>query len=264
MRRLPRWDTEALIHATVRQVNTHAGLKRIAHGYLRRVGMTGVHYATRHLLTVANEDLLDTLPPDRGILVASNHRSFFDMFVIASVLLRRCAWIRRLYFPVRSEYFYERLDGLLVNLAVSGMSMYPPVYRDPARRLRNRDGISFLAEQLQTPGTVVGLHPEGRRNRSDDPYTLLPARPGIGDLVRRARPLVLPVFILGLRNHLGAQLRDNFRRTGPPITVTFGTAVPLDAYLEGPGGPRQSLRIAQAIGAAIEALGATDRQRRAT
>lgn len=164
---------------------------------------------------------------------------------------------------MRSEDRYDGIGGFLLNLVASGMSMYPPVYHDSAHRALNRDMVSFLADELRRPGTMVGLHPEGRRGLGDDPYTLLPARPGVGEIVRRARPLVLPVFILGLRNHLGAQLRDNFRRTGPPITLTFGAPVELDEYLDGPGGPRQSLRIAQAIRAEIEALGAADRQRRA-
>jgi 1-acyl-sn-glycerol-3-phosphate acyltransferase len=247
----------------LRQVNTHPPLKRVAHAYLRHVGSPLIHYAARHRLQVFNDDRLDGLAPDRGVLVASNHRSFLDMFLISAVLLRRCAWIRRLYFPVRSEFFYDRFDGLLVNTVVTGLSMYPPVYRDAARRARNREMVSFLADELQRPGTVVGLHPEGRRSRSEDPYTLLPARPGIGEIARRARPLVLPVFILGLRERLGTELRDTIRRTGPSIMLTFGAPVPLQGYFDEPTGPRQSLRIAQAIRADIEALGVIDRQRRA-
>jgi 1-acyl-sn-glycerol-3-phosphate acyltransferase len=107
---------------------------------------------------------------------------------------------------------------------------------------------------------MVGLHPEGRRNLTEDPYTLLPAQPGLGEIVHRARPLVLPVFILGLSNDLLAQARGNFNRSGPPITITFGDPVNLDAYLDATPGPRQSLRIAQAIRSDIEALGAVDRQ----
>jgi 1-acyl-sn-glycerol-3-phosphate acyltransferase len=160
VRHTRRGTTEALIHTMVRRVNTSPALKWMAHTYLRSAGMTGIHYATRHLLTVTNGGVLGALPSDRGVLVASNHRSFFDMFVISSVLLRRCSWIQRLYFPVRSEYFYDRIDGFLVNMFVCGMSMYPPVYRDPARRSQNRDMVSFVAGELQRPGTVVGQHPE--------------------------------------------------------------------------------------------------------
>jgi len=252
--------TERLIRAIARQINERPALKRSSNAYLRTAGANVVHFCTRHLLHVTNVEALDALSPDRGVIVASNHRSFCDMYMLSSVLLRRCPWIARLYFPVRSEYFYERWGGLFLNAFVSGLSMYPPVYRDSARRSLNRDTLAFVVDELRRPGTVVGLHPEGRRSLTDDPYTLLPAQPGLGEVVHRARPLVLPVFILGLSNDLVAQARGNFNRSGPPITITFGAPVDLDACLDAAPGPRQSLRIARAIRAEIEKLGAIDRQ----
>jgi 1-acyl-sn-glycerol-3-phosphate acyltransferase len=254
--------TESVIRAIARQVNERPTLKRASHTFLRTVGAAWVHYCTRNLLHVTNAEVLDTLRPDRGVVIASNHRSFFDMYVLSSVLLRRCGWIERMYFPVRNEYFYERWGGLFINVIMSGLAMYPPIYRDAARRPLNRDTVSFIVDELRRPGTVVGLHPEGRRSVTDDPYTLLPAQPGLGEIIHRARPLVLPVFILGLTSDPVAQLRGNFSRAGAPITITFGAPVSLDAYLDVPPGMRNSLRIAQAIRAEIEALGAIDRQAR--
>jgi len=254
--------TERVIRAIARQVNESPALKRTMHAYLRVVGASSVYYGTRHLLHVTNAEVLDTLPRDRGVVIASNHRSLCDMYVVSSVLLRRCDWIRRLYFPVRSEYIYERWGGLFLNVLMSGLSMYPPIYRDAARRSLNRDTLAFVVDELSRPGTVVGLHPEGRRSLTDDPYTLLPAQPGLGEIVRRARPLVLPVFILGLSSDVVDQARANLKRTGPPITITFGAPLQLDQYLASPAGPRQSLRISQAIRTEIEALGAVDRQLR--
>jgi 1-acyl-sn-glycerol-3-phosphate acyltransferase len=252
--------TERLIRAIARQANVRPALKRTTHAYLRAAGANWVHYCTRHLLHVTNAEVLDKLCPDRGVIVASNHRSLCDMYVVSSVLLRRCNWITRLYFPVRSEYVYERWDGLFLNTLLSGLSMYPPIYRDAARRPLNRDTVAFVVDELQRPGTVVGLHLEGRRSATDDPYALLPAQPGLGEIVHRARPIVLPVFILGLSSDLVKQVRGNFNRKGPPITVTFGAPMNLDESLDAPPGPRQSLRIAQAIQSEIEALGKIDRE----
>ena len=56
------------------------------------------------------------------------------------------------------------------------------------------------------------------------------------------------------------QVRAILNRTAVPITITFGAPVALDAYLDAPPGPRNSLRIAQAIRSEIEALGAADRE----
>jgi 1-acyl-sn-glycerol-3-phosphate acyltransferase len=255
---------ERMIWGATRSVNERPILKRLSHAFLRTGGAAWVYYCTRNLVHLTGEDAIGSLHPDRGVVLASNHRSFFDMYVISSVLLRRCSWIQRMYFPVRSAYFYDRLDGLVVNAIMSGLAMYPPVFRDPRRRHLNRHTIDFLARELQRPGTIVGLHPEGRRGTAGDPYTLLPAHPGIGEIVHRARPLVLPVFILGLSNNLGQQVRGNFSRQGPPVTITFGDPVELDEQLALPARARTYLAIADRIRDEITTLGALDRQVRMT
>ena len=256
--------TERLIRAVTRTVNQRRRLKAWSHAFLRTFGATWVHYCSRNLLRVANAEVLDALDPDRGVVFASNHRSYGDMFLLSSVLLRHCRWVERMYFPVRHDYFYERVGGLVINAALSGLAMYPPVYRQPSRRLLNRETVAFIVDELRRPGTVVGLHPEGRRSTTTDPYTLLPAQPGLGEIVHRARPLVVPAFIAGVPGDLLSALRANFSRGVPPaaITITFGAPLALDEFQDAPAGPRTSLRIAQAIRADIGRLGAIDRQRR--
>jgi 1-acyl-sn-glycerol-3-phosphate acyltransferase len=256
----PLTAIERVVWGATRSVNERPLLKRLSHAFLRTGGAAWVYYCTRNLVRLTGEAAITSLNPDRGVILASNHRSFFDMYVIASVLLRRCRWIRRMYFPVRSAYFYDRLDGLVVNAIMSGLAMYPPVFRDPRRRHLNRHTIDFLASELQRSGTIVGLHPEGRRGTGDDPYTLLPAHPGIGELVHRARPLVLPVFILGLSNNLGQQVRGNFNGQGAPVTITFGTPVDLAEQLVQPARARTYLAIAGRIRDEIAMLGARDRE----
>jgi 1-acyl-sn-glycerol-3-phosphate acyltransferase len=255
--------TERLILAAARGVNHHPRIKRWSHTFLRTVGASWVHVATRRLLHVTNAEALTTIDHDRGVVFASNHRNYGDMFLLASVLLRRCRWVERMYFPVRHDYFYERLGGLALNGVLTGMAMYPPLYRRPSRRSLNRGTLAFLAEELRRPGTVVGLHPEGRRNTTPDTYTLLPAQPGLGEIVHRARPLVVPAFIAGMPESPMALLRANARRApGPPITMTLGAPMDLSAFDAAPAGARTSLRIAQAIRDEIERLGVADRERR--
>lgn len=256
--------TERLIHAIARGVNHRPVLKRCSHAFLRTVGAKWVHYCSRNLLRVINLEALAGLEPDRGVVIASNHRSYADMYLVSSVLLPRCGWIERMYFPVRSEFVYDRIGGLVVNALVAGMAMYPPVYRQPARRALNRDTVDFLVNELRRPGTVVGMHPEGRRSTTADPYTLLPAQPGLGEIVHRAQPIVVPAFIAGVPEELVAGVRANFGRGGTPptITITFGEPSSLDEYRDAPAGARTSLRIATAIRADIERLGALDRELR--
>jgi 1-acyl-sn-glycerol-3-phosphate acyltransferase len=258
--------TEQLIGAVARTVNHRPVLKRCSQLFLRSVGAAWVHFCSRHLLRVENVDSLAAIEPDRGVIIASNHRSYADMYLLSSVLLPRCRWIERTYFPVRSEFIYDHLGGLFANALIAGMAMYPPVYRQPARRALNRDTVTFLVDELGRRGTLVGMHPEGRRSTSGDPYTLLPAQPGLGEIVHRARPLVIPAFINGVPDDLLGGVRANFRGRGASnqktITITFGEPRTFDEYLDAPSSARTSLRIAAAIRASIEQLGAIDRARR--
>jgi 1-acyl-sn-glycerol-3-phosphate acyltransferase len=261
--RQPRLFTtrEQLIHSVAHSVNHRPLLKRWSHFFLRTAGAAWVRYCSRNLVRIVHPDVLETLAPARGVIVASNHRSYADMYLLASVLLPRCGWIERMYFPVRSEFIYDRIAGLAVNALVAGMAMYPPVYRQPSRRPMNRDSVSFLVDALRDAGTLVGMHPEGRRSKSADPYTLLPAQPGLGEIVHRAQPIVIPVFIAGVPADLGAALRANFRRgqTSTSITITFGAPMAFDEFRDAPPGARTSLLIAEKIRSEITRLGALQR-----
>ena len=257
--------TEQLIQTIAGGVNQRPGLKRWSHAFLRTAGAGWVRACSRNLLRITNVEALEALAPRRGVVIASNHRSYADMYLLSSVLLPRCGWIERTYFPVRSEFVYDRLGGLLVNALVAGMAMYPPVYRQPERRALNRHSVAFLVNELGRPGTLVGMHPEGRRSTTADPYTLLPAQPGLGEIVHRAQPIVIPAFIAGVPPSLLAGVRANFSRGRAPaaITMTFGAPLTFDEYRDAPAGARTSLRIADAIRTEIEKLGALDRGQRA-
>ena len=70
-------------------------------------------------------EVLRAVPGDASLVFVVNHRSFFDLFCLVWVL-RRAGVRQRLLFPVRSEFFYDHPLGPLLNLLVSGMSMFPP------------------------------------------------------------------------------------------------------------------------------------------
>src|SRR5690606_20431723 len=132
-------------------------------------------------------------------------------------------WPRRLFYPVRSNFFYEHPLGMAVNLLFGAGTLYPPIFRDRTRTALNRSSLDRIVEFLDEPDTMVGLHPEGTRKKDDDPYTLLPAQPGVGQIALRGRPLVVPVFINGLSNDaigdIGESLRPGARRRRPIIIV---------------------------------------------
>lgn len=144
--------------------------------------------------------------PDASILLVANHRTFFDLFVLGFALWRRAGLKQRLNFPVRANFFYENPAGLLICMFLSGGSMFPPFFRSAGKKAFNKLSLGVLIEMLKRPGQLVGFHPEGKRNKSDDPYALLPAQPGAGELALKARPVVVPAFITGMSNDVWREL----------------------------------------------------------
>ncbi len=169
---------------------------------------------------------------------------------------------RRQFFPVRSRFFYDHPLGLLVQFSISAGGMWPPVFREPRRRRLNKTGIEQMAHVLG-PGTLIGIHPEGQRNKTDDPYRLLPAHNGVGKLITSCHPdtVVLPYFILGMGNSFVGEVVRNFRRPGQrgePVRIEF--RAPLRAGdLAARRRPKQ---IAQHLMSLIGELAERDRARR--
>jgi 1-acyl-sn-glycerol-3-phosphate acyltransferase len=255
--------TERLSLALCDEVNQRPRLKAVAHEFLRRVASAWVHACTRNLVRVHGLDHVVSLRPPGGVLLVANHRSFFDLYVITMVLLRHTRLAERVYFPVRAEFFYSSLPGLVVNGLMSAWSMYPPVLRQPERSAFNKYGMARLEEVLAQPGTLVGFHPEGRRGKGDDPYTLLPAQPGVGQIILQARPTVVPAFVLGLGNDFLAQIRSNFDGTGTPINVVFGAPLDLAPFYAQPVRLRTAMAVARFVREAITRLGEEERALRA-
>ena len=183
-------------------------------------------------LRVVGAERLDRLPPDAPFLLVANHRTFFDLFILAWVLVRHRGLRHRVSFPVRANFFYENPLGLLFCLIFSGGSMFPPFFRSPKKRAFNAHSVELLLERLREPGNMVGFHPEGTRSKGGDPYGLLPAQPGAGKLVLDARPIVVPAFVTGLSDSLGHELWSNIRGTEPVIAV-FGEPLDPSRWPEG-------------------------------
>lgn len=222
---------ERRLVSVCRTINERPGFKRVQTAFLHQIGKRWVRFCTRNILDVDGMKHAHELQPPRGVLLCSNHRSFFDMYVISSVFLNAgVPWYQEQYFPVRSNFFYERWAGLGLNLIMGGGAMYPPIFRDTSKADFNKRAVDQIVEFLQHPGVVVGMHPEGTRGKGPDPFELLRAQPGVGQMALQARVPVLPVWISGLTNKLPQQLARNFTpppggaepiimRVGPPVDL---------------------------------------------
>ena len=202
---------------------------------LQNFFLRGISYAwvragiANRILADGVDELMDLHPPG-GVMFVANHRSFFDQYcMLLACFMGPVPWARRLFFPVRSNFFYDHPLGMFVNHGVAGGAMYPPIYRQSERRALNDEALDKMVEILQTPGNVLGMHPEGTRGKGPDPYAFLPAQPGVGKLALVGKPMVIPAFILGLGNNFLHDVRLNFAkdaRRNHAIIAVFGK--PLD------------------------------------
>lgn len=244
-------------------VNERPQYKRFAQSYNLAISRRWMTLVSERRIHLIGTEVLRALEPDRGVLLAANHRSFFDMYMILTYLVRNATFCRQVYFPVRSSFWYDNVIGLGINAVVSGMAMYPPVFREPEKRGVSRAGLDFLAEQLRHPGNIVGMHPEGTRSKHEDPYELLPPERGFGRVVLQSQPIVLPIFINGMGNDLAKECWGTMTRKGKPIIIAFGEPVDLqDLY----GGDFTRLRSQMEVGkrvlGKIADLAATERRYR--
>lgn len=197
--------------------------------FLRGVSYVWVRAALANRMFVEGVDELCALRPQTGVLLVSNHRSFFDQYaMLLACYMGPVPWAKSLQFPVRSNFFYDQPLGIAVNALVAGGAMYPPIYRQAERRQLNDEALDTMVAILQRPGNVLGMHPEGTRGKGDDPYKFLPAQPGVGKLALVGKPVVIPAFTLGLGNNIAQDIKWNFmrgaRRDHAVITV-FGQPI---------------------------------------
>lgn len=212
-----------------RFLNEQPLAKRLQQAWLTNVNQTLVRHVIGRRVFAENIEWLLEPPSNRGVVLCLNHRSYFDAYItMFAVYERGAVWPRKMYFPVRSNFFYESPAGAVVNLLMGGGVLYPPIFRDNSKAELNRDALRRMVGFLDEPGSLIGLHPEGTRNKGDDPYTLLPAQPGIGQIVLQGHPLVVPAFINGLSNSYVEDITSTFRRDirrDNPVIIVFGDAL---------------------------------------
>src|ERR1700693_2198117 len=143
-----------------------------------------------------------------GYLLASNHISHFDPFIISSVVRRKIDWM------AMAEFFPLPIVGLFLR-AVDAF----PAERDRADRKTIRTAIERLKDSR-----MVGVFPEG--GIRDGTQSLLegaPLRAGATTLAHIAQVPVLPCVILGSDRLYAKRSWLPFRHT--PIWIGFGRAI---------------------------------------
>lgn len=229
----------------------------------RHIGSLWIKIATYNLMNVFGIESVENSDVKRPLLLVANHRSFFDMYVVSSVIFRQTKRPVKLYFPVRGKFFYDNPIGWLVNLVMGWWSMYPPFFRE-AKEAKKREFDKYSLRrliQICTEGEahLIGFHPEGKRNLNPNPYEFERVQPGIGKIIMDAKPQVIPVFIVGLGNDLPKQILGNWTG-GEKVRVWFGEEIDLTEFYQQRNAVRTHKQIADFLMEKIGELGEKDRE----
>src|SRR5262245_31251310 len=103
---------ERVALGVARAYNRSPRLKRAAHWVNLSCTYRLVRWLSASRVHVIGGERLAGLDLSRGVLFAPNHRSFFDLFLIMAALEPLARRARRMYFPVRSGFWYDSLSGI--------------------------------------------------------------------------------------------------------------------------------------------------------
>ena len=162
----------------------------------------------------------DNVPGDGPLIVASNHLSFIDSFIIPLVLPRHVTFI------AKAVYFEGRgLKGRFVRWFMISLGHVP------VERGAQRGAMGSLEQALDVVrrGGAFGIYPEGTRSPDGRLYR---GRTGIGWLVLASGAQVLPLGISGTdrMQPIGARLP----RIRPRATVRIGKPMDFAQYRDLP------------------------------
>ena len=186
----------------------------------------------------------DNVPLEGGVILAANHRSFFDSVAIPMVAPRP------VYFLAKSEYFTGTgLRGAASRAWFTSMGMIP-VDRDDAR---SASAALDSGLQVLRRGDAFGIYPEGTRSRSGLLYR---GHTGVAHLALTARVPIVPVGLLGTEQ---VQPIGVNRPRVRPFTVRFGKPMRLHERHGGQPAGRARRLITDELMAAIADLTAQQR-----
>src|SRR4051794_25276892 len=118
------------------------------------------------------------IPTEGPVILAANHRSFLDPFVIATMVRRP------MYYVAKKELFLRRWQAWILN-ALGAF---------PVDRGAGDEQMIDTAKAILARGDIVLIFPEGTRTR---PGSLGQPKRGVGRLALESGAPVVPVAVMG-------------------------------------------------------------------
>ncbi len=141
------------------------------------------------------------IPEEGPVIIAANHRSFLDPFVIGTMARRP------MYYVAKKEMFTSRVRSWILN-ALGAF---------PVDRFGGDQDMIETAKTLLARGEIVLMFPEGTRTR---PGSLGRPKRGVGRLALESGAPVVPVAVIGTED-----VRRGFRIRPRKVRIRAGRAL---------------------------------------
>ncbi|HEV2982083.1 MAG TPA: lysophospholipid acyltransferase family protein [Solirubrobacteraceae bacterium] len=143
----------------------------------------------------------DHVPGRGGVILAPNHFSFMDHFLIG------CYIRRKLRYMAKSQLFKPPMQYIYTHGGVF-----------PVRRGARDEETFITAEKILVEGGCVAMYCEGGRSRTGKVSEK--AKPGIGRLALETGAVVVPIAVFG-----SSHIRNWKRLQFPRVTVQYGEPI---------------------------------------
>jgi len=140
----------------------------------------------------------ERVPPSGPVILAPNHSSFMDHFLIGASIRRK------VQFMAKSQLFKPPMQFIYTHGGVF-----------PVRRGHRDDDTFVTALKVLDDGGCVAMYCEGGRSRTGRIGET--ARPGIGRLALESGATIVPIAV-----HGSARVRNWRRLQFPTVTVQYG------------------------------------------
>ncbi|MBC8378373.1 MAG: 1-acyl-sn-glycerol-3-phosphate acyltransferase [Planctomycetes bacterium] len=148
----------------------------------------------------------ENIPRDGGVLVLSNHQSFFDPMICQG-------WLRRPFYYVPRDTLFVGFLGWLID------SYYTIPINQEQVTLKSMKAIIDVLKR----GHIVCLYPEGSRTFDGKIDEI---KPGFSLLVRRSKATIVPMVIDGIFERWPRT--QKYPKVGGCVGIIYGKPIPAE------------------------------------